>query len=419
MGVQRRTAAVVLASTTVLALAGCVTINPEQDEGTTADPPPTTAPAEPLPPLAEPSQVAPQPASIPTEVPAEWADTLEQVSTGVTPISITTCDSDPMPAGTGFLVGEDLVATAAHVVDGAASLTVGPAGDVSEAEVIGYSEEADLALLRIPEPVEGHVFSWVGGPLRVGQEVSALGFPVLGGFSSVQGSVSSVNARGVEGFSDTARYIQTDAPTNPGNSGGPLVTVDGAVAGVVLSGIEYTGDRPVEGMNFALSYEDARSLIEQWTAAPQPPAPVECPVGPDVTAPSSDVAVDVTVATEHESAAAVAQSLAVHGNAINDSQYDVAFDLFTPSMQEEMEGLETWRQGLLTTYWRELVVQGVTGSGDSLTAETWVRTTQAAEEGPDGQTCSWWALDYTLVPDEERRIWLIDGVTPRQEPSSC
>lgn len=429
MNAQRRTAAVVLASTAMLALSGCVNITPDTDPDTMPDPPPTTvppqapppttAPADPPPPVAAPSQVAPQPASIPPEVPPAWTDTLEQVSTGVTRIDVADCEG-PAGSGSGFLVGENLIATAAHVVAGAASITVGPASDVSGAEVIGYSTEADFALLRIPEPVDGHVFTWPEEPLRVGQEVSALGYPLGLGFSSVQGSISSVNAR-TEAFSDAARYIQTDAPTNPGNSGGPLVTIDGAVAGVVQSGWESTpdGSRPVEGMNYALSHESAQLMIEDWTASPQPPAPVECPVAPGIPEPTADVSVDVTVSSDHENAAAFAQLLALHGDAINTSQYDVAFDLLTPALQEEMGGLETWRQGLLTTYWRELVVQGVDGSGDSLTAQTWVRTEQAAEDGPGGMTCSWWALNYTLVPDEQQGIWLIDEVNSREDPVAC
>lgn len=366
-----------------------------------------------------PAQVSPQPAPIPSEVPPNWSDTLAAISTGVTPILKTTCDSAPAPAGSGFLVSETLVATAAHVVTGASSLTVGPGGNVVEAEIIGYSEEADLALLRVVEPVAGHVFTWSDEPLRVGQEVSALGFPLNVGFSSTQGSISSLNPR-VDGFSETVRYIQTDAPTNPGNSGGPLVTIDGSVAGVVFSGFEYTIDgRPVEGMSYALSYEDAQPLIDAWAASPQPPEPVECPVASGVPEPAEDASVDVTVATVHEDAPALAQTLSVHGNAINDSQYDVAFDLFTSSLQEQLGGVETWREGLLTTYWRELDVVDVTGTGDTLTAHTLVRTEQSSDHGPGGQTCSIWSLDYNMVNSAQAGQWLIDRVTVLEEPQAC
>lgn len=423
MTVPRWSATLALATASAFVLSGCITVAPSSGEAENSPPPPTTAqPPEAVPedPVQSdpPVQVAPQPPSIPSDVPPEWTDTVAQVSTGVARISISTCD-DVTSAGSGFLVSDTLVATAAHVVEGAATLQVESAGTVSEAEVLGYSQEADLALLRLDEPVGDQVLFWADEPPRVSQEVSALGFPLGAGFASVQGVVSSLDPR-VEGFSETARYIQTDAPTNPGNSGGPLITVDGSVIGVVLGGAEYTSEgRPVEGMNFALSYEDARPLIDGWVNSPQPMPPVECPVAPGVPDPAEEVTVDVTVASTHERAAEFAQLLALHGNAINDSQYDVAFDLFTPSLQDRMEGVETWRQGLLSTYWHELAVLDVTGTGDTLTTQTQVRTTQLSENGPDGQTCSVWTLDYTMVRDEQRGTWLIDEVTTPEDPRAC
>lgn len=424
MALPRFSTVLALAAASALTLSGCITVAPGPGEAENPPPPPTTTtqpptavPEEPAQ-SAPPVQVAPQPPSIPPDVPPEWTDTVAQVSTGVTRISTSTCENVGS-AGSGFLVSDTLVATAAHVVEGAAGVQVESAGTVSEAEVLGYSQEADLALLRLDEPVGDHVLTWADEPPRVSQEVSALGFPLGAGFASVQGVVSSLNPR-AEGFSETARYIQTDAPTNPGNSGGPLITVDGSVVGVVLSGHEYTsGGRPVEGMNFALSYEDAQPLIDDWISSPQPLPPVECQVEPGVPDPAGEVVVDVTVASTHERAAEFAQLLALHGNAINDSQYDVAFDLFTPSLQDRMEGVETWRQGLLTTHWRELSVLDVTGTGDTFRTQTQVRTTQSSEDGPDGQTCSVWALDYTMVRDEQRGTWLIDEVTTPEDPQAC
>ncbi|MCD1144304.1 serine protease [Kocuria sp. LUK] len=418
MDAPRRPAAVALAATAVLALSGCITVDPDPGEN---DAPPVTQAPPPAPagpgPDPSPVQVSPQPPSVPPTLPGTWPVTLETVGTGVIPISTTTCDG--ASAGSGFLVDDTLIATAAHVVADAVSVQVGPAGAVREAEVVGYSEEADLALLRIEEPVTGHVFTWTAEPPRLGQEVSALGYPLSGGFSAALGVVSSLDPR-VESFSDTARYVQTDAAVNPGNSGGPLVSVEGDVVGVVFAKMsmvdEYT---PAEGTSYALSAEDARPMIDQWAASPRPVPPVECPVEPGVPAPSTDVSIDVTVASGHPYAPEVAQSLAAHGYAINTSQYDAAFSLFTPRMQEEMEGVEVWRQGLLTTYWRELTVLDLTGGGGTLEAQTLVRTEQSEADGPEGQTCSVWALDYTMVRDEQRGIWLIDDVALREDPRSC
>lgn len=387
------------------------------------DPPPPPAPPQQTlsdttaVPTAAPTQVPPQPPPVPSDLPHDWG-TIEQVGNGVTLVSTTTCDGVGT-VGSGFLVGDTLVATAGHVVAGASSVTVGPSGSVSEAEIIGYSEQADLALLRIPASTEGHVFSWADEPLSVGQAVAVLGYPLGAGFTSTLGSVSSLHPR-AEGFSETARYIQTDAAVNPGSSGGPLITMDGDVAGVVQSGVEHTGEsRPVEGVNFALSSTDAQPLVEDWTTSPQPVPFVQCPPAPDVPDPAGETVVDVTVASTHESAAELAQALSMHGQGINDSQYDVAFSLFTPRMQEEMAGVATWRQGLLSTFWHELAVLDVTGTGDALTAQTLVRTSQASQDGPEGQTCSIWSLDYAMVRDGQRGIWLVDDVTMREDPQAC
>lgn len=430
MAVPRRSAALVLAAASALTLSGCITVSPPP-EGADPPPPPTTpAPAPPsVPPPApaptpeQPAQSAstvpatPEPPSVPPSASAGWTDTLEAVGTGVVPISTTTCDS--AGTGSGFLIGETLVATAAHVVAEATSVQVSSAGHVQDAEVVGFSEEADLALLRTAEPLEGHVFAWAEERPQLGQEVSALGYPLSGGFSTVLGVVSSLDPR-VESFSDTARYIQTDAAVNPGNSGGPLVSVEGDVVGVVFAKqMMLDANTPVEGTGYALSAEDAQPMIARWTDSPQPAAPVACPVAPGVPAPDADVSIDVTVASGHPAAPEVAQSLATHGYAINASQYDAAFSLFTARMQREMMGVEVWRQGLLSTYWRELTVRGVTGTGDTLTAQTQVRTTQSGEDGPDGQICSVWDLDYTVVRDDQRGIWLIDEVTAPTDPRAC
>jgi len=421
MAIQSRSTLLVVAAASALALSGCVTVNPNRG-GDEQTPPATTAPLQldpttpTEPTLESPTQAPPQSASVPPEVPAVWTDTLEQVSTGVVKISTGTCDG-PGLLGSGFPVSDTLIVTNAHVVADAAAVTVGQAA--ATAEIIGYSEEADLALLRVAEPVEGHIFSWAEEPPRLGQDVSVLGYPLRGGLTSVQGVVSSPNAR-PEGFSDTARYVQTDAAVNPGNSGGPLVTIDGDVLGVVFAkGVAGSAGTPVEGTAYALSYQTAQSIIDDWATAPQSVPLVECPVVPGVPQPTGDVPLDVTVASDHESAAAVAQSLALHGDAINRSQYDAAFGLFTPSMQEQMEGVEVWREGLLTTYWQELAVLDVSGSGDTLTARALVRTTQDAADGPDGQTCSIFALDYTMVQDEQRGIWLINEVQEREDPRPC
>jgi S1-C subfamily serine protease len=135
--------------------------------------------------------------------------------------------------GSGFVIDkEGHLLTNAHVVDGAASLSVTlDSGDKVAARLVGMDTVLDLALLRVegktalPAAKLGDSTS-----LRVGDEVVAIGNPIGLDQTMTRGIVSGVN-RLLPGISDQS-MIQTDAPINPGNSGGPLVDRCGAVVGI-------------------------------------------------------------------------------------------------------------------------------------------------------------------------------------------
>ena len=344
-----------------------------------------------------------------------WADTIEQLQPGVLRIAVATCEG--AGTGSGFLVDETLVVSNAHVVRGAAQVAVGQQG--LPAEIIGLSEEADLALLQLPEPLEErYVLSWAEEPPRVGDDVAALGYP-SGAFSSTRGGISSLNPS-EDYLSADVQYIQTDAAVNPGNSGGPLVTLDGDVAGVVFAKATTTPSGvPLEGTGFAVHVDDARQMVENWTQNPQPVPLEECSIDADTPEPVNDDEVEIVVESDHEFAEAVAQTFALHGNAINTALYPVAFSLFTPPMQDRMGGLTTWQEGLHTSFWRAMLIGEVAGSADQLTARALLATEQAPEYGPDGQACSVFAIEYTLIFDDDRGVWLIDRAESLQDPEPC
>ena len=103
--------------------------------------------------------------------------------------------------------------------------------------------------------------------------------------------------------------------------------------------------------------------------------------------------VAVTVSSDHPEAVNVARSLVFHGQAINVGVlYDQAFAVMTPEMQDRMGGLETWRSGLGSSFWRSLDIADVRASGPDLIAAVRLRTVQDAQHGPAGQTCSDWKL---------------------------
>jgi serine protease Do len=135
--------------------------------------------------------------------------------------------------GAGVIIDKDgQILTSAHVVDGAASLSIArDNGERLPARVMGLDPVLDIALVRMegrgPLPAARLGDS---ASLRVGDEVVAIGNPVGLDQTMTRGIISALN-RLLAGISDQP-MIQTDAPINPGNSGGPLVDRCGMVVGI-------------------------------------------------------------------------------------------------------------------------------------------------------------------------------------------
>ncbi len=148
--------------------------------------------------------------------------------------------------GSGFFFSSDgLIMTAAHVVAGLASVRVRQRdGTIRTASVVRRDEDHDVAILKTDG--ENHVCLPLDNTLpNPGAEIYAIGAPVEDqlAFSVSKGIVSGV--REIKG----KLLIQTDASVNPGNSGGPLVNMNGGVAGVVSSKLSGPG---IEGLGFAV-----------------------------------------------------------------------------------------------------------------------------------------------------------------------
>ena len=163
--------------------------------------------------------------------------------------------------GTGFVHDGHLL-TNQHITRGAETVDVQfNENDWREASVLGEDVYADLAVLEGDDsPDYASSLPFMESNPRVGTEVVALGNP-LGLASSVSsGIVSGVN-RSIQSPTGVSipDGIQTDAAVNPGNSGGPLVTLDGEVAGVISAG---GGDNIGFAVSAALAQRVLPSLIE-------------------------------------------------------------------------------------------------------------------------------------------------------------
>ena len=165
--------------------------------------------------------------------------------------------------GTGVvIVDTGIILTNLHVVDGAKRIRVIFAdGMEAGADLIGARPEHDLAVLKaqsIPDDLEPATMRSTMG-LRPGEAVMAVGFPFGIGPSASAGVISGLGReyRSVEGKKILTNLIQFDAAVNPGNSGGPLVTNDGEVIGIVTGLLNPTEQRVFVGIGFAVPIENA------------------------------------------------------------------------------------------------------------------------------------------------------------------
>lgn len=161
--------------------------------------------------------------------------------------------------GTGVVIHSDgYIVTNSHVINNTRNgnvVVVDNLGNMSDATVVGYDVETDIAVLKIDrsglEPAE---FAETEN-VKVGQEIVALGNPEGAYFrnSFTKGIISAVNRR----FDSDTSYIQVDAAINPGNSGGPLCNMEGQIIGINTSKLIKEN---FEGIAFAIPSDTVREV---------------------------------------------------------------------------------------------------------------------------------------------------------------
>ena len=167
--------------------------------------------------------------------------------------------------GTGVvIVDKGIILTNLHVVQGAEIIKVTFAdGLESTASITGVQPENDLAVLqahKIPDDLIAATMRSTAD-LLPGDQVVAVGYPFGLGPSASSGIVSGLKRsfRSPEGQRILTNLIQFDAAVNPGNSGGPLVTMDGQLVGIVTAIFNPNQQRTFIGIGFAVPIENAAS----------------------------------------------------------------------------------------------------------------------------------------------------------------
>ncbi len=186
----------------------------------------------------------------------------------VTPATIEEMVDRVMPAvvlieatggrGSGFFVAHDTVVTNVHVVGNDGYVTLRRLdGTTASGRVDRKAPNFDIAILKVSSPSATQTVIPMGSALvlKPGQEIVVIGSALGTLHNSVsRGIVSGLRTAG------GATLVQTDAATNPGNSGGPMLDRNGAVIGITTMG--YTGR---EGLNFGVAIDHARDLMEGRT----------------------------------------------------------------------------------------------------------------------------------------------------------
>ncbi len=169
--------------------------------------------------------------------------------------------------GTGVvIVDKGIILTNLHVVVSAKTVQVVFAdGLESEATITGVRPEHDLAVLQahtIPDDLFAATMRSTAD-LALGDQVVAVGFPFGIGPSVTAGVVSGLRRefRSPEGQRVLTNLIQFDAAVNPGSSGGPLVTAEGEVVGIVTAILNPTDQRFFVGIGFAVPIENAAAAV--------------------------------------------------------------------------------------------------------------------------------------------------------------
>ena len=165
--------------------------------------------------------------------------------------------------GSGVIVGSNgYILTNDHVVHGAESIRVTlKDGHTYDAKLVGTDQPSDLALLKIDAAALPSATLGNSDQVRVGDVALAIGDPLGIGQTVTMGIISAKGRQTTIGDGSYEDFLQTDAPINQGNSGGPLVNTEGQVIGINSQILSPSGGSI--GIGFAIPSNMAKNVMAQ------------------------------------------------------------------------------------------------------------------------------------------------------------
>jgi serine protease Do len=163
--------------------------------------------------------------------------------------------------GSGFIISSDgYILTNNHMIEGAEKVEIELAdGRKFSAKIIGTDSDSDVAVVKIDADSLPYLELGNSDALEVGEWVLAIGNP-LGLSHTVTAGIVSAKGRSGFGLATLENFIQTDAAINFGNSGGPLINLDGKVIGMNTAIYGSSGNI---GIGFAVPINMAKNVYDQ------------------------------------------------------------------------------------------------------------------------------------------------------------
>jgi hypothetical protein len=280
------------------------------------------------------------------------------------------CDGNAYE-GSGFAIDAHHIVTAGHVIESSESITVLVGGVPIPVHLIGLDVSGDLALLETSGALSPPFIPLENHDPAVGERVAAIGYPLGGSLSMTQGSVSALQQGITVNETQLAGLVQTDTALNHGNSGGPLMGLDGRANGIVDA---LATDANATG--YATSPKYAGADVANWLSHPQnlplplcsrpdplgaisalPTTPSTAPTSPTENEPGTAIP-NIQLSSEGLAAMVVVQSLA---SALASHQWDQARAIY-PSLGPDSELSADY--GALNA--STVVITGETDSGSTV-----------------------------------------------------